>query len=148
MPPAVRHLIAAAAGLAALPVIYYLTEAGARHLRLAFATFTPGVAGPACLAGVAALIAVMIAWPSLSPLAALVCGLPLAAAGVLFAAEFDYAQRLAARLPQIEAIAVTGEPPGTLAGATGLYVLAGGVLVVASLSPHRWLSLRGERTGP
>lgn len=148
MPLAVRHLIAAAAGLLALPLVYYLTEAGARQLRLAYTTFSSGLTGLACLGAVAAVAAALVAWPRLSPLAALVCGLPLAAAGVLFSAQLDYSVRLAVRLPPLEHSTMAGEPPGTLAGVTGLYTLVGGVLVLSALFPHRWLSLRGERTRP
>ncbi|MFI6317911.1 hypothetical protein ACIBG8_10360 [Nonomuraea sp. NPDC050556] len=142
-----RHLVAAAVGLVALPLLYYLTDLGARQLRVAYSTFGSSVAGLACLAAVAAVAAALVAWPGLSPLAALVCGLPLAIAGVLFPAELESVLRFAVRLPPIEQETLAGEPPGTLAGVTGLYVLVGGVLVLSALFPHRWLSLRGERTG-
>ncbi|MCK2219238.1 hypothetical protein MF672_036405 [Actinomadura sp. ATCC 31491] len=71
-----RHLLGAAAGLAALVPVYYLTEAGARALREGTAAAGPSPAGLGCLMAVAALVALLAAWPA----AALACGLPLAAA--------------------------------------------------------------------
>ncbi|MEU0571896.1 hypothetical protein ABZ297_41755, partial [Nonomuraea sp. NPDC005983] len=77
-----RHLIGVAAGLAALPAVYYLTESGARALRTAYTAFGPGPAGLGYLAAVAAIVTLLC---GLSPPAALACGVPLLAAGGLFA---------------------------------------------------------------
>ncbi|WP_214316603.1 hypothetical protein [Nonomuraea sediminis] len=132
-----RHLIGTAAGLVALPLVYYLTEAGARALRVAYTAFDPGTAGLACLAGAAAIVTVV----SLSPVAALACGLPLAMAGALFTLVPDYAAGLAARLPQVGAL--PGEPAGTLAGVGGLYGVIGFVLVFSALLPGRLRTILG-----
>ncbi|NUW38895.1 hypothetical protein [Nonomuraea rhodomycinica] len=126
-----RRVIGTAAGLAALPVVYYLTEAGARALRDAYTSFAPGPAGLGLLAAVAAVAALL---RGLSRPAALACGAPLAAVGVLFALRLDLAVELAGRLPRL--LPPAGEPPGAVAGATGLYALLG-LLLVASAVPLR-----------
>ncbi|GGO63762.1 hypothetical protein [Nonomuraea cavernae] len=136
----IRHLIGVVTGLAALPLVYYLTEAGARGLRAAHAAFSPGPQGLGHLMVVAAIVSVLAAWPWLSPLAALTCGLPLAVAGGLFALDLDAATGLAGALPRLTAS--TGEPPGTLAGATGLYAVIGVSLVLSALAPHRLRAIR------
>jgi hypothetical protein len=135
-----RHLIAPAAGLAALAPVYYLTDAAARSLRAAHTAVTPAPAGLACLAAVAVLVALLTAWPA----AALACGLPLVAAGALFALDLDAAIGAAATLPWADAgglpwsppdgapWAEPAEPPGTLAGMNGLYALIGLILVLPS----------------
>ncbi|MDR8410158.1 hypothetical protein MTP10_15600 [Nonomuraea sp. 3-1Str] len=125
-------VIGTVAGLAALPVVYYLTEAGARALRTAYTSFAPGPAGLGLLAGAAVLAALL---RGLSRSAALACGAPLAAVGVLFALRLDLAVELAGRLPRL--LAPTGEPPGALAGATGLYALLGLVLAASAALPVR-----------
>jgi hypothetical protein len=130
--PEVRHLIAAGAGLAAFPPVCYLTEAGARALREGYAAFGPAPAGLGYLAAAALIVAVLAAWPP----AALACGLPLAVAGALFALDLPAAMGLAGTLPH-----AWGEPPGTLAGPTGLYAFAGLLLVFSALLPNR---LRSE----
>ncbi|GAA3193330.1 hypothetical protein GCM10010486_73250 [Nonomuraea roseoviolacea subsp. carminata] len=126
-----RRVIGTVAGLAALPVVYYLTEAGARALRDAYTSFAPGPAGLGLLAAEAALAALL---RGLSRPAALACGAPLAAVGALFALTLDLAVELAGRLPRL--LPPAGEPPGALAGATGLYALLG-LLLVASAVPLR-----------
>ena len=131
----VRHLIGVAAGLVALPLVYYLSEAGARAVRAAYTAFAPGPTGLGYFAGVAAIVTVLAGWQSLSPLAALACGVPLAAAGALFVLDLDYALRLAATLPQVGAL--PGEPEGTLSGVSGLYAFIGCVLVLSALLPGR-----------
>jgi hypothetical protein len=134
----VRHLIGAAAGLAALPVVYYLTEAGARALRAAYTAFAPGAAGLGYLMAVAAVVLLLAAW---SPAAALACGLPLAAVGGLFALDLDAAVALAGRLPWFGSLGA--EPPGTLAGVTGLYAVIGLALAMSALLPRRTRSILG-----
>lgn len=132
--PEVRHLIGVVAGLAALPLVYYLTEAGARALRAAYAEFRPAPAGLGYLTAVAAIVVLLAAWSWLSPLAALACGLPLTAVAALFAFDLDVALDLAGRLPSFAVPA--GEPPGTLAGVTGLYAVIGALLVLSALLPR------------
>ncbi|SEL81683.1 hypothetical protein [Nonomuraea pusilla] len=136
-----RRVVGAAAGLAAFPLVYHLTEAGARALRQAYASFGPAWAGALWLAAVAVLVAVLGAWPA----AALACGLPLTAAGLLFALDADTALGLAdalrpvsARPPWPEA----GEPPGAVAGTTGLYVLVGALLLLSAVRRHPRATLR------
>ncbi|MCA2223791.1 hypothetical protein [Nonomuraea aurantiaca] len=155
MSPQVRHLIGAVAGSAALPLVYYLTEAGARALRAAYAAFRPAPAGLGYLTAVAAIVALLAAWSWLSPLAALVCGLPLTATAALFALDLDVALDLAGRLPSFAVPtgqpeptgqlvgAVAGEPPGALAGVTGLYAVIGVLLVLSALLPRRRRSILG-----
>ncbi|WP_327092882.1 hypothetical protein OIE66_20235 [Nonomuraea sp. NBC_01738] len=130
----VRHLVGALAGLVALPALYYLTEAGARALRLGYAGFSASPAGLGYLAGAALLAAALALWPGLSPVAAVVCGLPLAAVGALFATELEVALLLAGVLPG----GTPGEPAGLLAGVSGLYTLLGVMLGASALVPHRW----------
>ncbi|MER7499168.1 hypothetical protein AB0L05_25885 [Nonomuraea pusilla] len=48
-----RRVVGAAAGLAAFPLVYHLTEAGARALRQAYASFGTAWAGALWLAAVA-----------------------------------------------------------------------------------------------
>ncbi|MGN9844067.1 hypothetical protein ACTMTI_38675 [Nonomuraea sp. H19] len=151
VPREARHLMGAAAGLAALAPVYYLTEAGAKALRTGLATAVPAPAGLACLAAVAVIVAVLAVWPA----AALACGLPLAAAGVLFALDAEAALGVAATLPwsgagglpwsQPDALpwAELAEPPGTLAGTTGLYALIGALLMISALLPGRLRSILG-----
>ncbi|MFG1707263.1 hypothetical protein ACFLIM_29105 [Nonomuraea sp. M3C6] len=143
-----RQLMGAVAGLAALAPLYYLTEAAARALRTGNATFAPSPAGLGYLAAVAVLVTLLTAWPP----AAFSCGLPLAAAGTLFALDLDAALGVAGNLPWSRAgglpwepagapWAEMAEPPGTLAGMTGLYTLIGALLVLSSLLPGRWRSI-------
>ncbi|MEO3868108.1 hypothetical protein ABGB18_04670 [Nonomuraea sp. B12E4] len=144
----IRRLTGALAGLAALAPVYYLAEAAARALRVGNATFGPAPAGLGYLAAVAAIVVLLTAWPP----AALACGLPLAAAGVLFALDLDAALGAAGSLPWSRAgglpwsqpgapWAEAGEPPGTLAGASGLYALIGALLVLSALLPGRLRSI-------
>ncbi|MEV4175967.1 hypothetical protein [Nonomuraea sp. NPDC049709] len=144
-----RHLMGAAAGVAAIVPVYYLTEAAARALRTATAAFGPAPAGLGYLAAVALLVTLLTAWPA----AALGCGVPLAAAGVLFALDLDAAVGVAATLPWARTgglpwsppdgvpWAELGEPPGTLAGTSGLYALIGAVLVLSAVLPARLRSI-------
>ncbi|MGW0809666.1 hypothetical protein [Nonomuraea sp. NPDC002799] len=144
-----RLLLGAATGLAAIAPVYYLTEAAARALRAGHATFGPAPAGLGYLAAVAVIVTLLTAWPP----AALGCGLPLAAAGLLFSLDLDAAIGAAARLPWAGAgglpwsapdglpWAELAEPPGTMAGMTGLYALIGGLLVLSALLPGRLRSI-------
>ncbi|MGI5291195.1 hypothetical protein ACQEVF_48905 [Nonomuraea polychroma] len=138
-----RHVMGAAAGLAALVPVYYLTEAGAKALRMGTAAAGPAPAGLACLAAVAVLVTVLAAWPA----AALTCGVPLIAAGALFALDTEAALGMAATLPRPGLpwdglpAAELAEPPGTLAGLTGLYTLIGALLVLSALLPGRLRSI-------
>ncbi|MGP3919452.1 hypothetical protein [Nonomuraea sp. 10N515B] len=140
-----RHVMGAAAGLAALVPVYYLTEAGAKALRMGTAAAGPAPAGLACLAAVAVLVAALTAWPA----AALTCGVPLISAGALFALDTSAALGLAATLPWSGPTwdglppAELAEPPGTLAGLTGLYTIIGALLVLSALLPARWRSILG-----
>ncbi len=133
----------AAAGLAALLPVYYLTEAGAKALRAGAAEAGPAPAGLGCLAAVAMIVAVLAAWPA----AALACGVPLTSAGMLFALDAEAAVNVAASLPWSGLPwdglprAELAEPPGTLAGVTGLYTLIGALLVLSALLPARWRSI-------
>lgn len=133
----------AAAGVAALVPVYYLTEAGAKALRTGAAEAGASPAGLGCLAAVALIVAVLAVWPA----AALACGVPLVSAGALFALDAEAALGVAATLPwqglpwdglpQVE----LAEPPGTLAGLTGLYTLIGALLVLSALLPARLRSI-------
>ncbi|MEU4509585.1 hypothetical protein AB0G05_08835 [Nonomuraea wenchangensis] len=144
-----RHLLGAVAGLAALAPVYYLTEAGARELRAGTVAAGPSPAGLGCLLAVAAIVAMLAAWPP----AALACGLPLAAAGTLFALDATGAIAAAATLPYAGGLpwvrpgaapwAEAAEPPGTIAGLTGLYALIGVVLVLSALLPRGRRSILG-----
>jgi hypothetical protein len=120
-----RHTLGTVAGLAALVPVCSLTEAAARALRTGNAAFAPALDGLGYLAAVAVLVTLLTAWPA----AALACGVPLAATGTLFALDLDAAMGLAGTLPGAE----TGEPPGTLAGVTGLYALLGVLLLLSPL---------------
>ncbi|MFG1695107.1 hypothetical protein [Nonomuraea sp. NPDC049309] len=144
------QLVAAVAGLAAAIPVYYLTDAAARALRGGTVAFAPAPSALAYVAGVAVLVRVLTVWP----VAALACGVPLTAAGVLFALDLDAAVELAATLPWARAgglpwtagpapWAEPGEPPGTLAGMTGLYALTGAFLVLSALLPARRRPLLG-----
>ncbi|MET8870271.1 hypothetical protein ABZW11_45670 [Nonomuraea sp. NPDC004580] len=144
------HALAAVAGLAAAIPVYYLTDAAARALRGGTVAFAPAPAALAYVAGVAVLIRVLTVWP----VAALACGVPLTAAGALFALDLDAAVGVAATLPWVRAgglpwttgpvpWAAPGEPPGTLAGMTGLYALTGAFLVLSALLPARRRSVLG-----
>ncbi|TDD22969.1 hypothetical protein [Nonomuraea diastatica] len=147
-----RQVMGAVAGLAALIPIYYLTEAAARALRAGVATFGPAPSGLAYLGAVAVIVTVLTAWPA----AALFCGVPLASAGLLFALDLDAALGAAGRLPWAgagglpwsrpdgEPWAQPGEPPGTLAGMTGLYLLIGALLVLSALLPVRLRAILGR----
>ncbi|MCF6473480.1 hypothetical protein FAF44_34600 [Nonomuraea sp. MG754425] len=144
-----RDLAAAVAGVAALAPVYYLADAAARSLRAGLAAFSPAPLGLAYLAAVAVVVALLASWPA----AALACGVPLAAAGVLFALDLDAAIGLAGTLPWARAgglpwpqpdgapWAEAAEPPGTLAGMSGLYALIGVVLVLSALLPARRRSI-------
>lgn len=144
-----RRLLGAVAGLAALVPVYYLTEAAARALRAGNAAFAPAPGALGYLAAVAAIVVLLTAWPA----AALACGVPLAAAGTLFALDLDAAVGVAGTLPyarsgglpwsapQAAPWAELGEPPGTLAGLTGLYALLGALLVFSALLPARLRSI-------
>ncbi|UBU17712.1 hypothetical protein [Nonomuraea gerenzanensis] len=144
-----RPILATLAGLAALAPVYYLTEAAARCLRTAHAAFAPAPAGLAYLAAVAVIVTLLSVWPA----AALGCGVPLTAAGVLFALDLDAAMSLAATLPWARAgglpwsppdaapWAELAEPPGTLAGMSGLYALLGALLVLSALPRARRRSI-------
>ncbi|WP_344887852.1 hypothetical protein, partial [Nonomuraea antimicrobica] len=90
-----RRLLGAATGLAALVPVYYLTEAAARALRAGVTAFDPAPSGLGYLLAVAAVVTVLAAWPA----AALACGVPLAAAGALFALDLDAAIGAAGTLP-------------------------------------------------
>ncbi|MFC4007118.1 hypothetical protein ACFOY2_07800 [Nonomuraea purpurea] len=149
MTPEIRQLAGAAAGLVALAPVYYLTEAAARALRVGNATFAPSPQGLAYLGAVALIISLLMAWPA----AALGCGLPLAAAGSLFVLDLDSALGVAVRLPWAAEgglpwsrpdglpWAELAEPPGTMAGMTGLYALIGVLLVLSALLPGRLRSI-------
>ncbi|SDI38104.1 hypothetical protein [Nonomuraea jiangxiensis] len=148
MTPEIRRLMGTFTGLAALVPVYYLTEAAAKALRTSHATFGPAPAALGYLAAVAVIVALLTAWPP----AALACGLPLAAAGALFAMDLDAALGLAGTLPWARAgglpwaqpgapWAELGEPPGTLAGTSGLYALIGALLVLSALLPARLRSI-------
>ncbi|GAA2211538.1 hypothetical protein GCM10009850_069980 [Nonomuraea monospora] len=144
-----RPLLAALAGLAALAPVYYLTEAAARCFRTGHAAFAPAPTGLAYLAAVAVIVTILSAWPA----AALGCGVPLTAAGVLFALDLDAAMGLAATLPWARSgglpwsppdgapWAELTEPPGTLAGMSGLYTLIGAFLVLSALPRARRRSI-------
>lgn len=144
-----RHLLGATAGVAALVPVYYLTEAAARALRSGNAAFGPAPAGLGYLAAVAVIVTLLTAWPA----AALGCGVPLAAAGLLFALNLDAAIAMAGMLPWARAgglpwswpdgapWAEMGEPPGTLAGMSGLYAFIGALLVLSALIPGRLRSI-------
>ncbi|MEV4550439.1 hypothetical protein ACI2LC_24855 [Nonomuraea wenchangensis] len=144
-----RHLLGAVTGLAALAPVYYLTEAGARALRAGTVAAGPSPTGLGCLLAVAAIVAMLTAWPP----AALACGLPLAAAGTLFALDATGAIAAAATLPYAGGLPWTrpgaapwaepAEPPGTIAGLTGLYALIGVVLVLSALLPRGRRSILG-----
>ncbi|MFI6995221.1 hypothetical protein [Nonomuraea wenchangensis] len=144
-----RHLLGAVTGLAALAPVYYLTEAGARALRAGTVAAGPSPVGLGCLLAVAAIVAMLTAWPP----AALACGLPLAAAGTLFALDATGAIAAAATLPYAGGLPWTrpgaapwaepAEPPGTIAGLTGLYALIGVVLVLSALLPRGRRSILG-----
>jgi hypothetical protein len=78
---------------------------------------------------------------------------PLAAAGVLFALDAEAARGVAATLPwpgppwsRPDGLPWTelAEPPGTLAGTTGLYALIGTLLVLSALLPARLRAVRGR----
>ncbi|SEH03376.1 hypothetical protein SAMN05444920_1368 [Nonomuraea solani] len=144
-----RRLIGAVAGLAAVAPVYYLTEAAARSLRAGATAFGPAPAALGYLAAVAVIVTLLTAWPA----AALGCGLPLAAAGVVFALDLDTALGVAGSLPWSKAgglpwsppdgapWAEIAEPPGTMAGMTGLYALIGVLLVLSALLPARLRSI-------
>ncbi|GAA2371333.1 hypothetical protein GCM10010404_28210 [Nonomuraea africana] len=137
-------------GLAALPVVFYLTEAGAAGLRSGYALQQPGPLGPVCLAAAVAVTGALACGSRLSPLAPLVCGLPLTLLGLLFAAAPETAAVAVAGLPPLEVLpgaafgsgtapaSATAEPPGLLPGVTGLYLVLGGLLAVSALPPARW----------
>ncbi|MGW3341830.1 hypothetical protein ACWDA3_00925 [Nonomuraea rubra] len=142
-------LLAATAGLAACAPVYYLTEAAARGLRTGHTAFSPAPTGLAYLAAVAIIVTLLTAWPA----AALGCGVPLVAAGVLFALDLDAAMGMAATLPWARTgglpwsppdgapWAELAEPPGTLAGISGLYALIGALLVLSALPRARGRSI-------
>ncbi|TMR98521.1 hypothetical protein [Nonomuraea basaltis] len=99
----------------------------------------------------ALIVTVLTVWPA----AALACGVPLTAAGVLFALDAEAALGMAGTLPWARAgglpwspdglpWAELAEPPGTLAGLTGLYALIGAVLVISALLPARLRSILGR----
>ncbi|MFB9199901.1 hypothetical protein ACIBIZ_22055 [Nonomuraea spiralis] len=132
----VRALIGVGAGLIAVPPVFYLTEAGARALRAGQAAFAPAPAGPGLLAAAAVLVALLTAWPA----AALACGLPLVVAGALFALDLRAAIGLAGALPEVWQ-PPWAEPPGTLAGMTGLYAYTGALLIFSALLPGRLRSI-------
>ncbi|NUS05825.1 MAG: hypothetical protein HOV97_25095, partial [Nonomuraea sp.] len=96
-------------------------------------------AGAGLLAAAAVIVAVLTAWPP----AALSCGLPLAAAGALYALDLPAATGLAGALPGLWEPSWS-EPPGTLAGMTGLYCYTGALLVVSALLPGRLRSILGR----
>ncbi|MEU4548612.1 hypothetical protein [Nonomuraea dietziae] len=139
-----RHVTGAVIGLAALPFVYYLTEAGAAGLRSGYALQQPDPVGPAGLGAAVAVSGALACAPRLSPLAALVCGLPLTLLGLLFAAAPESAARAVGALPAMDLLAGaalgsgTAEPPGLLPGVTGLYLVIGGLLVLSALPPSRW----------
>lgn len=147
-----RHLVGAAAGVAALVPVYYLTEAAARALRTSSATFGPAPAALGYLAAVAVIVTLLTAWPA----AALGCGIPLAAAGAVFALDLNAALGVAGSLPwaregglpwsQPDGVpwAELTEPPGTMAGMTGLYTIIGALLVLSALLPGRLRSVLGR----
>jgi hypothetical protein len=130
-----RHVASALTGLLALPAVYYLTEAGARGLRAGHAAFTAAPAGLGWLAAASALASVLALAPRLSPSAPVVCGLPLAVLGALYATDTGTALALARTLPHLGA--PPEEPPGALAGATGLYTVLGVVLTLSALRGRR-----------
>ncbi|MFI7640089.1 hypothetical protein [Nonomuraea sp. NPDC049400] len=145
-------MVGAAAGVVALVPVYYLTEAAARALRTGSATFGPAPAALAYLAAVAVIVTVLTAWPA----AALGCGIPLVAAGAVFALDLNAALGVAGSLPWARAgglpwsqpdgapWAEFAEPPGTMAGMTGLYTIIGALLVLSALLPGRLRSLLSE----
>lgn len=131
-------MIGAVIGLAALPVVHYLTEAGAVGLRSCYALQQPDLRGAGCLAAVVAVIAVLAHGPWLSPLAALVCGLPMAVLGALFAVAPWAATPVVGALPPMESLTGTAEAPGVVAGVTGLSLVVGALLLVSAAFPARW----------
>ncbi|MEV4114379.1 hypothetical protein [Nonomuraea sp. NPDC049695] len=145
-------MVGGVAGVVALVPVYYLTEAAARALRTGNATFGPAPAALAYLAAVAVIVTLLTAWPA----AALGCGIPLVAAGAVFALDLPAALGVAGSLPWAAAgglpwsppdtapWAELAEPPGTMAGMTGLYTLIGALLVLSALLPGRLRSLLGK----
>ncbi|MEV0383553.1 hypothetical protein [Nonomuraea sp. NPDC050643] len=144
-----RWVFGTAAGLAAVVPVYYLTEAAARALRSGTAALGPAPEALGYLAAVAVIATLLTAWRA----AALGCGAPLAGMGVLFALDHDAALRAAGTLPWSRAggqpwvppgdvpWAEMSEPPGTLAGMTGLYALIGALLMLSALLPARLRSI-------
>ncbi|WP_433445617.1 hypothetical protein [Nonomuraea sp. CA-141351] len=145
-------MVGGAAGVLALVPVYYLTEAAARALRTGNATFGPSPAALGFLAAVAVIVTLLSAWPA----AALGCGIPLVAAGAVFALDLNAALGVAGSLPWARAgglpwshpdgvpWAEMTEPPGTMAGMTGLYTLIGALLVLSALLPGRLRALLNE----
>ncbi len=131
-------MIGAVTGLAALPVVHYLTEAGAVALRSCYTLQRPDLRGIACLAAVVAVAGVLAHGRWLSPLAALVCGLPLAVLGALFAVAPWAATPVVGALPPIESLTGTAEAPGVVSGVTGLPLVVGALLLASAAFPARW----------
>lgn len=129
----IRHLLGGLLGLVAVPAIFgLLNESVARQQQLlkTFQTTGPDhTVQIACFAGVAAIVGVAVG-SRISPLTSLVPGLVFAGVGALFAAQPNNTSS-------------TSLPPGlrqsyATFGASGLFLMLGGVLLVASLFPGRW----------
>lgn len=134
MPNSLRHVIGLLVGLAALPAVYYGLGIGTSRLmgRLGSDTLPEVTARYAVMvAGAGIVVAVLTGWQRLSPLAPLLTGAPLSLVGALWGID---PKGFALEIVRIDPHATA------YAGASGLYLFIGLVVLLAALPPSRWRS--------
>lgn len=141
----IRHVLGVIAGLIAIPVVFYLLTRGVAHDSHAAQTDYYLTGG---MLAVAAVVVALLVAPRTSPLASLLAGLPHLAlgAGWLLAPK-PTTDLLTTILPSKIRLGVGSMdmPLGSLAAQsaqTGVYLLLGVLLVVASIAPTRWRTRR------
>lgn len=137
-----RHLLGLILGIIATPVLFVALTGGVVLAGRGGIDFDVKVSFAAL--GVAALVAVIVAAPRVSPIASLIAGLALAGlASLVVVPGADPAGRMRSLLPSTDISlghgpALPFNTVATTALGTGVYALVGVLLVLASLAPSRW----------
>jgi len=138
----IRHVLGLVLGLIAVPSILMLLYESNERQKVVLQTFqatgTAHWVEMACFAGVAVLIG-LVSGSRISPLASLVPGLVFGAIGVLFAVQPN--NNSGSALPSAFRQSYLNF------GASGLALILGGGLLIASLFPARWRSRQAASAG-
>lgn len=138
----VRHVIGLLVGLAALPTVYYGFAIGSQLLLRRYGDMPvssdAAVRHTLILVGVAVLVAVLVGWQWLSPLAPLLSGAGLSVVGAFWMIDLDAAS---------ESVSADLSSPA-YPGVSGVYLFLGIAVLLTSLSPTRWRVRRGSPDAP